>query len=442
MAALALLMTACSNDEIDMTAQQPTTQAEGITITAKLAPKTSGATRALSEGANKMISSWAVDESIAILYQVGGVKKEADATITAVDDDGTATISFTVDENTDNNTPCTLVYPSGSATEDGPMDFYDKLSYQWGTLDPTYDTRVGEGIIHTASPSLTITTQPQPQYAIFKFTLGPVGIPEDGYLYIKDGNNNLITRIMNMAVTPRTEIFAALPPATAATYIFSMDTDDNRYTKTGTATIEAGMYYQTALTLTARYPKAMADADASDIGCVIAANGQIYANATKANEASTARAMIAYVGTASNCTHGLAVALEDVSTNQLTMDNSGEDNGGKTASQILNTWAGSHGVTGGTWRIPTVNDWKYMLSGCGGRAYTATLSNDMQYNYGHFMDMIEAAGGTNTHLFNYWSSNNNFPGETNFHWVYDFGNTQFCGYGDYNGCYLRACLNF
>ena len=51
MAALALTFAACSNDDND--AAQPA-KAEGITITATLAPKSDGAaTRAVAEGTNK-----------------------------------------------------------------------------------------------------------------------------------------------------------------------------------------------------------------------------------------------------------------------------------------------------------------------------------------------------------------------------------------------------
>ncbi len=83
MAALALTFAACSNDDNDI--QNPAPQpakAEGITITATLAPKSGGAdTRALTPGDNKIVASWAVGEKIAILYEKGGTNYEADAEI-------------------------------------------------------------------------------------------------------------------------------------------------------------------------------------------------------------------------------------------------------------------------------------------------------------------------------------------------------------------------
>ena len=117
MAALALTFAACSNDDND--AAQPA-KGEGIAITAKLAPKSDGAaTRAVADnGDNKITVTWAENEHIAILYTVGNEKKVADATITAVDGDGAATISFSVAGGTPNDTPCTLVYPKSAAKDD------------------------------------------------------------------------------------------------------------------------------------------------------------------------------------------------------------------------------------------------------------------------------------------------------------------------------------
>ena len=119
MAALALLMTACSNNDDSDFAQQPL-KAEGITITAQLAPKIDGAaTRAVADkGDRKITVTWAEDEQIAILYEVGSTKYVADATITDVDGEGAATIQFTVEEGTTDDTPCTLVYPLSAAKED------------------------------------------------------------------------------------------------------------------------------------------------------------------------------------------------------------------------------------------------------------------------------------------------------------------------------------
>ena len=143
MAALALMTAACSNDDNEMT-QQPQ-KARGITITAQLAPKTNGATtRAVSDGTNKIVAEWAVNEHIAILYTKDATKYTADATITAVDGSGTATIEFTVEAGTPDNTACTLVYPLSAAKDDhsGVKDAATLLAAQDGTLNANLDVRI------------------------------------------------------------------------------------------------------------------------------------------------------------------------------------------------------------------------------------------------------------------------------------------------------------
>ena len=106
MAALALMTVACSSNDENNFAQQPKT-GEGITITAQLAPKSgSDATRALVEYSSYIEAKWAVDEHLAILYEVSGTKYAADARITEVDGStGAATITFTVNGSTADNTP-------------------------------------------------------------------------------------------------------------------------------------------------------------------------------------------------------------------------------------------------------------------------------------------------------------------------------------------------
>ncbi|MBQ8711898.1 MAG: hypothetical protein IJ551_03620 [Prevotella sp.] len=247
MAALALMTAACSNDDNDLTTPQPQ-KAEGITITAQLAPKTDGATtRAVSDGGNKIISEWAENEHIAILYTVGSTKKVADAEITAVDGGGTATITFTVDGGTTNDTPCTLVYPLSAAKDDhtGVKDAATLLAAQDGTLNANLDVRVGAGTIRTTTPGLDVTTQPAAQYSIFKFTLGSA-IDGTHPLYVKDDADNVITTVTPTSST--TTAYVALEPATSKYYKFSATTAENKIiSKSSTATIVAGQFYQTTL---------------------------------------------------------------------------------------------------------------------------------------------------------------------------------------------------
>ena len=256
MAALALMTAACSNDDNDLTTQQPQ-KAEGITITAQLAPKTNGATtRAVSEGTNKIVSEWAENEHVAVLYEVSSTKYVADATITAVDGDGTATITFTVEAGTPDNTACTLVYPYSAAKDDhtGVKDAATLLAAQDGTLNANLDVRVGEGTIYTTTPGLTVTTQPAAQFAIWKLTLA-------------NDAKNLCIMADNITIAGATlgtegkEFTVAVPKVSSKTVtIVANDASNNcyYYSKTGVS-LAVGRYYQSSPTMTALGTESSAD---------------------------------------------------------------------------------------------------------------------------------------------------------------------------------------
>ena len=307
-AAMLLVLAACNKIETEI---QTTDQAEGITITAQLAPKTNGATtRAVSDGGNKIISVWAVNEHIAILYTVGSTKKVADATITGVDGSGTATISFTVDGGTTNDTPCTLVYPYSAAKDDhtGVKDPATLLSAQDGTLNANLDVRVGAGTIRTTTPGLDVTTQPEAQFAIFKFTLSGPSIDATHPLVIKEYASNKTITTVTPASTA-TSVFVAMPAAASTTYKFVVITADNKYIKSGTATIAAGNYYQTTLTMSPRYPLALSSATAEwDLGAVACEDGYLYMEKKAAPSGKTA---LGIVGKVTETGHGLILALQD-----------------------------------------------------------------------------------------------------------------------------------
>ena len=258
MAALALMTAACSNDDNDLTTPQPQ-KAEGITITAQLAPKTAGATtRAVSDGGTKIVVEWAENEHIAILYEVGGTKKVADATITNVTG-GVATISFTVDGATTDGTDCTLVYPAkltdGTTTVykddlSGVKDAATLLAAQDGTLSANLDVRVGAGTIQTTTPGLTVDTQPEAQFAIFKFTT--MSVPGE----YDDMQNTNMTKLtvtigaQDYVITPgsaTSTLYAALPAVSGQTVSFTATDGSNLYAASKSVSFDAAKYYQSTV---------------------------------------------------------------------------------------------------------------------------------------------------------------------------------------------------
>ena len=253
-AALLLALAACNKVETEITPVEQPSDSKGITITATLAPKTAVTKAVADKGDNKITVTWAKNEHIAILYDKDGAQV-ADATITTVDGTtGVATITFTVVSGTADNTACTLVYPAklsdGTTTvyndaKTGVKDASTLLAAQDGTLNANLDVRVGAGTIQIATPGLDVTTQPAAQFAIFKFTLGSA-IDDTHPLVIKDNADAVITTVTPTSST--TTAYVAVEPATTKYFKFSATTAENKIiSKSSTATIAAGQFYQTTL---------------------------------------------------------------------------------------------------------------------------------------------------------------------------------------------------
>ena len=247
-AALLLVFVACNKIETEITPAGQSS-AEGITITATLAPKTAD-TKAVSEGTNKIEVSWAQNEHIAILYEVSGTKYMADATIKSVDASGVATIEFTVQSGTPDNTACTLVYPLAAAKDDhtGVKDAATLLAAQDGMLNANLDVRVGAGTIQTTTPGLSVTTQPEAQFAIFKFTVKNY----DGSAAISAKPLTVTIGTQDYVITPATAtdvLYAALPAVSGEKVSFdATDGSDRTYTCAKlSVSFAAGSYYQSTL---------------------------------------------------------------------------------------------------------------------------------------------------------------------------------------------------
>ena len=419
MAALALMTAACSNDDNDF-AQQPQ-KAEGITITAQLAPKTNGATtRAVSDGGNKIVAEWAVDEHIAVLYEVSSTKYVADATITAVDGSGAATITFTVEAGTPNNTTCTLVYPYSAAKDDhtGVKDAATLLAAQDGTLNANLDVRVGAGTIQTTTPGLTVTTQPEAQNAIFKFTLQDLSAAAKSATEFKvsDGSGNVMT-----TVTPGSasgELYVTLPVMAAGTYWFNATIDSKPYiakATTAAATV-AGKYYQTTVKM-------------ATIGDVILSDGKFAARSST----GTNVAMIAYLGSETDHAtykHGLALALTDEASTMNWTTGTG------ASGAAAHTPAAP--TTTSSWMLPSKDQWYNMIDACKNVLGTQNNYQDLRDGFSG----ISGASNLQSDLYSgfYWSSTEYDSGIA---WGYGFG------YGDWFYDYkssdyirVRACLAF
>jgi hypothetical protein len=168
--------------------------------------------------------------------------------------------------------------------------------------------------------------------------------------------------------------------------------------------------------------KPLANATTEDLGKVVGADGNIYANKDAAEAANTtAVAMICYV----NEGHGLALALSDISSYGNSWDNSSTNNEGKTAAELCSAWNTSKAVTGATWKLASLSEMNLMINAAGG--------------YAALRDGFSAVGGTNMIDDYYWVSDESsadYAKNINFGGGYDMQEFKDNSYK------VRACLAF
>lgn len=251
-AALALMMTACSND-YNEAALQPGAGHE-ITVTATIDAGGSALTRAVAESETTITSSLTADEEIAVLFSDGTTNLVRTATVKSVTD-GTATIEFTIPSSLANNTACTLVYPATAAKADNTdvKTYAELFATQTGVLSDDLDVRRGTATIQNDgfTASLSDATKLAAQNAIVKFSLsyGSDAIAATQF-QVKDGSDNVLTTVTPTATGGASDLYVAMAPATDADFHFEASEGDFDYTyeKTG-VTLAAGTYYQSPITM-------------------------------------------------------------------------------------------------------------------------------------------------------------------------------------------------
>jgi hypothetical protein len=94
-------------------------------------------------------------------------------------------------------------------------------------------------------------------------------------------------------------------------------------------------------------------------------------------------------------------------------------------------------VAGGSWRLPTKTDYKYMFAACGGSPIGTADGASQSYNYGNFRTLLQ---GVNADVLNvrYWTST---AQASDLLWDYDFSGKYFY-YNDIHNGYVRAVLAF
>ena len=387
MAALVLTAatwSACSNKD-ELTVSDQPVQSRTFTVTTTLSPKGGVETRSTmtDNGDGSISATWEVGDQIWVLYtNIGDAPEETMATVTAVDPSTKAArISLTL-TNPKNGGSISFGYPAGFYND--PKDLCND---QTGTLDDinaNFAAISGTETMFVFDSEVTlpdVTMMPAMCIWKFSFTDGTDDITSAVTKLVIDFPANSTT----YAVTPTSldniyvAMYGDIINGQPVSVIAQTATGVYRKTAASVSLASGTTYTSTGLALTSA---AITNAVAGDIGQLVGADGNIYPNADIATAFGTSGvAMIGYVGNESDCTHGVAVALDD-ENGKAKME----------LSAATAACAAKDAVPGGTWRLPSRKDWQYLFIGCGS-SWTYTDSPSGSIDCSGLQSALGAAGG-------------------------------------------------
>lgn len=265
MAAVALMMAACSSEDI-MTQQEPAKQGGLVHFTATLAAPTDGVMRTayteVTSGtdAGTIKVAWEVGDEILVMNLVDP-NKRGTVTVKTVNSDGSATVEGVSSDFGNNGEKVGLAYPS-------EMDIWkDKSITQDGTLSyiaDNIDVRAGVGILKVDGDKATLEDDVNMQsgIAIWKLTLQnndatPAALSAS-QVSIKVGDKIEVSTAT--LTTATSTVYLALLPFDGKDITINAITADgyHTYSKTG-VTLEAGKYYQSTVQLAQTHEINIAD---------------------------------------------------------------------------------------------------------------------------------------------------------------------------------------
>ena len=424
MAALAIvgaMTTGCSSDDDSIIDNQqlPETTSKTVTLKTTVGLDGGATTRALDP--TTRAKTFAAGETMAVIYSNGISTVKAVSHALEAGDliDGGTSATFTFELETPNkDVSVTYIYPASMANNDGSIN-YDALNTQNGTLSTLASNLDLATYAHAwngaSLPSGTLVNE----LAILAVTLKD-----------SDGSNEITSSITGMTISDGTysysvspsslsTIYVAIRPTATATIDVTATDGTTDYTKNLTEkTYAAGNGYNVSWRMAPAAAEGHALTSAA-LGEIICSDGKAYAGTDYNNLPSgvTAVAKVCYVD---NDGHGLALAMED-------------ESGTMNRSTAISTAAAHEpAVTGGTWRLPTYNDFDYMFNAIGTSGVV----------HSKLRDGFKSVGGVNMVQGNYWTSG----GTSNGRWRYYNFSDSGGGWGT-NGkntdtYYVRACLAF
>lgn len=400
------LLTSCSSD--DDTVQTKVMEAGKtytMTVTASKGNNEAAAikTRALSLDGNTLSATWATTEQVFFrdrdseLQYSGNLKPQSEGKTVLLNGiiSPSATLVLPIDIK--------LIFPKKDWDYTGQVGTLSDIAANYDYATTTANITSIEAYRMDASVPVTFENE----QSIVKFTLKDNANAAVNVSSLRISAKGLVKNIDepldneefgDIIVTPTSatsEVFAALRGINGAQVTLTATVGSDFYIfKRDNVSFNNGAYKSITVKMhKINYPVSLADVTQDHIGSVVGRNGKVYPNASAAeSDGTVAEAMIAYVGNESGCTHGLAIALNDE---------------GETIQDAAKSAAASHtAVSGGTWRLPTLTDWQYMLIGCGNGATYSNEPGTVDYTA-----LNSKLGTVGTALHNdgrYWSSTNYF----------------------------------
>ena len=249
LAAILLALAACNKiDPVAQSTDQAETQ-QGIPFKATI---TQTSSKALADAGTTLTATWAVNEKIALVYEIsygGGspTKYLVAANVDSVEG-GTAIISATLSGVPDDNTPVTLIYPA-SAVDETTKELKTKLLVAQNglltgenSISEKYDVRTGSGNLAIAGVSATLknSVSLSNEFAIYKFTLNA---PASAFRVTVDAVDYVATPVSETDV-----IYMALPPFSGKAVSFkATESGVDYYFSAPSVSLAAGTYYRSDL---------------------------------------------------------------------------------------------------------------------------------------------------------------------------------------------------
>ena len=262
LAALALMLAACSSDEFT---QEATVVSQGIPFKAVISSGTAG-TRGLTIGDKTISAAWVKDEKVALVY---GSSYDI-MTIESVDDNGLATITGTVSDSPSDGDNVVVVYCGtgttlstleqkikGTEDDDAVVaavagsDLFKSQAGTFAGINAALDLRVSSEAkfaVTGSAATLSGTTKLTERFAIWKLDL------TDGTDAIKADKLTVGYATSSVTATPSeaaSTIYLAVEPTDNTGFAFTATVGEDEYTCSAqNVTLAAGKYYQSPIAMT------------------------------------------------------------------------------------------------------------------------------------------------------------------------------------------------